>query len=85
MLHEQESSQVVTGEVSKHCVLACASNPYVLPTPVYRPSVEKNENGEPMQPSFLADAEAVAKCFSQVFSTLTFIVWFFSFSIVVSL
>jgi Mediator complex subunit 25 von Willebrand factor type A len=67
MLHDPEASPVVTSEVNKHCVLACASSPYVLPTPVYRPSVEKNENGELMQPSFLADAEAVAKCFSQVF------------------
>ncbi|XP_078153650.1 mediator of RNA polymerase II transcription subunit 25-like [Carex rostrata] len=73
MLHDPDSSAAVTGEVSKHCVLACASNPYVLPTLVYLPSVEKNENGETIQPSFLADAEAVAKCFSQCSVSLSVI------------
>ncbi|XP_078153645.1 mediator of RNA polymerase II transcription subunit 25-like isoform X5 [Carex rostrata] len=73
MLHDPDSSVAVTGEVNKHCVLACASNPYVLPTPVYRPSTEKNENGESIQPSFLADAEAVAKCFSQCSVSLSVI------------
>ncbi|KAJ4757046.1 Mediator of RNA polymerase II transcription subunit 25 [Rhynchospora pubera] len=73
MLHDPDSSPVTTSEVNKHCVLACASNPYVLPTPVYRPSVEKNENGEPIQPSLLADAETVAKCFSQCAVSLSVI------------
>ncbi|XP_042456573.1 mediator of RNA polymerase II transcription subunit 25-like isoform X8 [Zingiber officinale] len=55
-------------EVQKHCVLVAASNPYPLPTPVYRPpisSLEHKENTEVQKESFLADAETVAKSFSQ--------------------
>ncbi|XP_042456579.1 mediator of RNA polymerase II transcription subunit 25-like isoform X2 [Zingiber officinale] len=55
-------------EVQKHCILVAASNPYPLPTPVYRPpvsSLEHKENTEVQTESFLADAETVAKSFSQ--------------------
>ncbi|XP_042456568.1 mediator of RNA polymerase II transcription subunit 25-like isoform X3 [Zingiber officinale] len=63
-------------EVQKHCVLVAASNPYPLPTPVYRPpisSLEHKENTEVQKESFLADAETVAKSFSQCFVSLSVI------------
>ena len=45
-----------------------ASNPYPLPTPVYRPamSLEHPENAEAQTEAGLADAETVAKSFGQV-------------------
>ncbi|KAG6523833.1 hypothetical protein ZIOFF_013720 [Zingiber officinale] len=61
-------------EVQKHCILVAASNPYPLPTPVYRPpvsSLEHKENTEVQTESFLADAETVAKSFSQCFVSLS--------------
>ncbi|XP_042461756.1 mediator of RNA polymerase II transcription subunit 25-like isoform X1 [Zingiber officinale] len=63
-------------EVQKHCILVAASNPYPLPTPVYRPpvsSLEHKENTEVQTESFLADAETVAKSFSQCFVSLSVI------------
>ncbi|XP_074563979.1 mediator of RNA polymerase II transcription subunit 25 isoform X2 [Curcuma longa] len=63
-------------EVQKHCILVAASNPYPLPTPVYRPpvsSLEHKENTEVQKESFLADAEIVAKSFSQCFVSLSVI------------
>lgn len=55
-------------ELQKHCVLVAASNPYPLPTPVYRPFVQSGDhkkNNEVTKESCLADAEAVAISFSQ--------------------
>lgn len=59
-------------EVQKHCILVAASNPYPLPTPVYQPPVSclEQENTEVQKESFLADAETVAKSFSQVIKAL---------------
>jgi len=53
----------------RHCVLVSASNPYPLPTPVYRPAIEnleQGENGEAQTENLLYDAETVAKWFGQV-------------------
>uniref|UniRef100_A0A0E0LZK9 Mediator of RNA polymerase II transcription subunit 25 n=1 Tax=Oryza punctata TaxID=4537 RepID=A0A0E0LZK9_ORYPU len=55
-------------EVQKHCILVAASNPYPLPTPVYRPLVQSSdhkENNDGAKESCLADAETVAKSFAQ--------------------
>lgn len=56
-------------DAQKHCILVSASNPYPLPTPVYRPKMQKLEQGENVETqteSRLSDAEAVAKSFAQV-------------------
>ena len=56
----------------KHCILVAASNPYPLPTPVYRPrqNVEQSENTEIQSDGRLSDAETVAKSFAQVVTEL---------------
>lgn len=55
-------------EVKKHCVLVSASNPYPLPTPIYRPKFQSSENEvvEAVAESRLSDAETIAKSYSQV-------------------
>ncbi|XP_059282455.1 mediator of RNA polymerase II transcription subunit 25-like isoform X2 [Lycium ferocissimum] len=63
-------------EGKKHCILISASNPYPLPTPVYRPQVQKleqNENVEAQTDSRLSDAETVAKAFPQCSVSLSVI------------
>ncbi|XP_072993377.1 mediator of RNA polymerase II transcription subunit 25 isoform X3 [Typha latifolia] len=63
-------------EVQKHCVLVAASNPHPMPTPVYRPPVpglDHNENAEALMETCLADAETVAKSFSQCSVSLSVI------------
>uniref|UniRef100_A0A453KL98 Mediator of RNA polymerase II transcription subunit 25 n=1 Tax=Aegilops tauschii subsp. strangulata TaxID=200361 RepID=A0A453KL98_AEGTS len=55
-------------ELQKHCLLVAASNPYPLPTPVYRPSVQSSDHkksNEATKESCLADAETVAVSFAQ--------------------
>ncbi|KAG2662921.1 hypothetical protein I3760_16G003900 [Carya illinoinensis] len=55
-------------DTQRHCILVAASNPYPLPTPVYRPNLqnlEKNENIEEQTESRTSDAETVAKSFAQ--------------------
>ncbi|XP_010672164.2 mediator of RNA polymerase II transcription subunit 25 isoform X2 [Beta vulgaris subsp. vulgaris] len=50
----------------RHCILVSASNPYPLPTPVYRPAIEnleQGENGEAQSENLLYDAETVSKWF----------------------
>ncbi|KAF2311179.1 hypothetical protein GH714_019878 [Hevea brasiliensis] len=52
----------------RHCVLIAASNPYPLPTPVYRPrmqNLEQSQYIDPQTESCLSDAETVAKSFPQ--------------------
>ncbi|XP_023746257.1 mediator of RNA polymerase II transcription subunit 25 isoform X1 [Lactuca sativa] len=54
--------------VQRHCILVAASNPYPLPTPVYRPPMQKIEptdNNEAQSESRLSDAETIAKAFAQ--------------------
>ncbi|PWA44492.1 phytochrome and flowering time regulatory protein (PFT1) [Artemisia annua] len=54
--------------VQRHCILVAASNPYPLPTPVYRPPIQKTEptdNTEAQSESRLSDAETIAKTFPQ--------------------
>lgn len=53
-------------DFQKHCILVAASNPYPLPTPIYRPPPPPNENAEAQTESCLADAETAAKSFGQV-------------------
>lgn len=63
-------------EGKKHCILISGSNPYPLPTPVYRPQMQKleqNENIEAQTDSRLADAETVAKTFPQCSISLSVI------------
>ena len=63
-------SQVI--ERQKHCILVAASNPHRLPTAIPRPSVhnliQPSTNSDPsaMEHWWLADADTVAKAFSQV-------------------
>ena len=62
-----QTQQNVDGQ--RHCILVAASNPYPLPTPVYRPQIqnlEQTENIEAQIESRLSDAETVAKSFAQV-------------------
>jgi mediator of RNA polymerase II transcription subunit 25 len=57
----------------RHCILVAASNPYLLPTPVYRLQVQnldKSENMEEQIESRSSDAKTVTKSFVHVpFST----------------
>lgn len=56
-------------DAQRHCILVAASNPYPLPTPVYRPQVQnldKSENMEEQTESRSSDAETVAKSFVHV-------------------
>lgn len=58
-----------SNDMKRHCILVTASNPYSLPTPVYRPKLqnaERNENGGAQSESRLSDAETVASYFSRV-------------------
>ncbi|KAI3763881.1 hypothetical protein L2E82_13879 [Cichorium intybus] len=60
----------------RHCILVAASNPYPLPTPVYRPPIQKIEptdNNEAQSESRLSDAETVAKSFAQCSTSLSVI------------
>ncbi|PIA39647.1 hypothetical protein AQUCO_02600241v1 [Aquilegia coerulea] len=69
------ATQSVDGH-NKHCILVAASNPYPLPTPVYRPKIPKMEQGEDNEQSSescLADAETVAKSFSKCSLSLSVI------------
>ncbi|KAL0296760.1 UNVERIFIED_CONTAM: Mediator of RNA polymerase II transcription subunit [Sesamum radiatum] len=59
-------NQIVEGQ--RHCILVAASNPYPLPTPVYRPqpqSPEKSDSMETQPDNCLSDAETLAKSFAQ--------------------
>ncbi|KAG6671436.1 hypothetical protein I3842_16G003800 [Carya illinoinensis] len=63
-------------DTQRHCILVAASNPYPLPTPVYKPqlqNLEKNENIEEQTESRTSDAETVAKSFAQCSVSLSVI------------
>ncbi|OMP06820.1 Mediator complex, subunit Med25, von Willebrand factor type A [Corchorus olitorius] len=69
-----QTQQNVDGQ--RHCILVSASNPYPLPTPVYRPQIqnlEQTENIEAQTESRLSDAETVAKSFGQCSISLSVI------------
>ncbi|KAK8615478.1 hypothetical protein V6N13_017065 [Hibiscus sabdariffa] len=69
-----QTHQIVDGQ--RHCILVAASNPYPLPTPVYRPhalNLEQRENMESQIESCLSDAETVAKSFPQCSVSLSVI------------
>ncbi|XP_074284515.1 mediator of RNA polymerase II transcription subunit 25-like [Silene latifolia] len=68
-----QTQQDIDGK--RHCVLVSASNPYPLPTPVYRPTLENlemAENGEEKK-TLLYDAETVSKWFGQCSVSLSVI------------
>ncbi|XP_065880357.1 mediator of RNA polymerase II transcription subunit 25 isoform X2 [Euphorbia lathyris] len=59
-----QGQQNIDGQ--RHCVLIAASNPYPLPTPVYRPQIhnlEQSENVDSQTESRLSDAETVVQSF----------------------
>ncbi|CAM8922273.1 unnamed protein product [Rhodiola kirilowii] len=63
-------------DVIKHCILVAASDPYPLPTPVYKPQLqnpEKVENIEGQPESRLSDAESVAKSYAMCSISLSVI------------
>ncbi|KAI3467128.1 hypothetical protein Pfo_023791 [Paulownia fortunei] len=67
-------NQNVDGQ--RHCILVAASNPYPLPTPVYRPqpqNLEQSDNIETQPDNHLSDAEALAKSFAQFAISLSVI------------
>ncbi|XP_057996178.1 mediator of RNA polymerase II transcription subunit 25 [Hevea brasiliensis] len=69
-----QSQQNIDGQ--RHCVLIAASNPYPLPTPVYRPQIqnlEQSENIDQQTESRLSDSETVAKSFPQCSVSLSVI------------
>lgn len=67
MFSSPDGSQTQQNEESlqRHCILVAASNPYPLPTPVYRPP----KKSEAQSDSRSSDAEEVAKSFPQVSMT----------------
>ncbi|KAL1551234.1 Mediator of RNA polymerase II transcription subunit 25 [Salvia divinorum] len=62
-------------ESQRHCILVAASNPYPLPTPVYRPQSQHKEQSDNETPTDnrLSDAEAIAKSFAQCAISLSVI------------
>ncbi|KAA3488324.1 mediator of RNA polymerase II transcription subunit 25-like isoform X2 [Gossypium australe] len=69
-----QTPQNVDGQ--RHCILVAASNPYPLPTPVYRPQIqnlEQVEHSEAQTESRLSDAETVARSFAQCSVSLSVI------------
>lgn len=69
MFSSSNGNQNQNMESQRHCILVAASNPYPLPTPVYRPQpqhIEQSDNIETPIDNRLSDAEAIAKSFAQV-------------------
>ncbi|CAI9096269.1 OLC1v1032371C1 [Oldenlandia corymbosa var. corymbosa] len=69
-----QAQQSIEGQ--RHCILVAASNPYPLPTPVYRPKLQNAEQGDNLEPpsdNRLSDAEGVAKAYAQCFISLSVI------------
>ncbi|KAL4180960.1 hypothetical protein AMTRI_Chr12g268760 [Amborella trichopoda] len=62
-------------EGHKHCILVAASNPHALPTPVPQlpKSLDQNGSSDGQKEIYLADAETVAKAFSQYSVSLSVI------------
>ncbi|XP_042503107.1 mediator of RNA polymerase II transcription subunit 25 [Macadamia integrifolia] len=63
-------------DAQRHCILVAASNPYPLPTPVYLSTIQtmdQSDNIEVKTESCLADAETVAKSFTQFSVSLSVI------------
>ncbi|KAF8396359.1 hypothetical protein HHK36_017976 [Tetracentron sinense] len=70
----RQTQQNVDGQ--RHCILVAASNPYPLPTPVFRPQIqnlEQSENIKVQTENHLSDAETVAKSFAQCLVSLSII------------
>ncbi|WCJ24578.1 Mediator of RNA polymerase II transcription subunit 25 [Euphorbia peplus] len=73
-LNGNQGQQNIDGQ--RHCVLIAASNPYPLPTPVYRPPIqnlEQSENNDSQTVSRLSDAETLAQSFPQCSISLSVI------------
>ncbi|KAL5553490.1 hypothetical protein UlMin_040891 [Ulmus minor] len=63
-------------DCQRHCILVAASNPYPLPTPVFRPqlqTMEQSENIDIQSENRLSDAETIAKAFAQCSVSLSII------------
>lgn len=68
MFSSPNGNQYQNVEGQRHCILVAASNPYPLPTPVYRPQPQNAEksDSETQRDNGLSDAETLAKFFAQV-------------------
>ncbi|KAK3041268.1 hypothetical protein RJ639_001370 [Escallonia herrerae] len=77
MLYSPNGSQNQQNlDVHRHCILIASSNPYPLPTPVYRPQVQNSEQSDSIETqsdSRLSDAETIAKLFAQCSVSLSVI------------
>ncbi|KAH6771383.1 phytochrome and flowering time regulatory protein [Perilla frutescens var. hirtella] len=76
MFSSSNGNQNQTMDAQRHCILVAASNPYPLPTPVYRPQpqhIEQSENIDTPTDNRLSDAEALAKSFFQCAISLSII------------
>lgn len=76
MFSSPNGNQNQTVEGQRHCILVAASNPYPLPTPVYRPQPQNLEQGDSVetQPEHcLSDAETLAKSFAQALLEVSFL------------
>ncbi|XP_073030982.1 mediator of RNA polymerase II transcription subunit 25-like [Primulina eburnea] len=68
MFSSPSGSQNQNTDGQRHCILVAASNPYPLPTPVYRQqpqNLEQNDVSETQPDNHLYDAETLAKSFAQ--------------------
>ncbi|KAG6426140.1 hypothetical protein SASPL_110356 [Salvia splendens] len=75
MFSASTGNQNQNTESQRHCILVAASNPYPLPTPVYRPQSQHKEQSDNETPTDnrLSDAEAIAKSFAQCAISLSVI------------
>ncbi|KAK2971547.1 hypothetical protein RJ640_017916 [Escallonia rubra] len=77
MLYSPNGSQNQQNlDVHRHCILIASSNPYPLPTPVYRPQLQNSEQSDSIETqsdSRLSDAETIAKLFAQCSVSLSVI------------
>ncbi|XP_051144705.1 mediator of RNA polymerase II transcription subunit 25-like isoform X2 [Andrographis paniculata] len=68
MFTSPSGNQNQNSEAQRHCILIAGSNPFPLPTPVFRPQPQNmvDGNSTEMQPeNHLCDAETLAKSFPQ--------------------
>ncbi|XP_022854372.1 mediator of RNA polymerase II transcription subunit 25 [Olea europaea var. sylvestris] len=68
MFSATNGNQTQSVDGLRQCILVAASNPYPLPTPVYRPPVQNLDQSDSIEAhaeSHLFDAETLAKSFAQ--------------------
>ncbi|PIN23691.1 hypothetical protein CDL12_03584 [Handroanthus impetiginosus] len=76
MFSSQNEGQNQNVDGQRHCILVAASNPYPLPTLVYRPqpqNLQQSDNIETQPDNCMSDAEALAKSFAQLAISLSVI------------